>query len=251
MNDQTMKRAIGLAVLIIVVIGLPLVLSNYFGPQNESVNNTTMRQITIETNPSSGGSESASHPGKKSGKPDFAKRSESSSVPSNQGGRADAHPESIAADSESKPAGNNPVQAEPPEKSSQMAAMPDQSSKRQSTSPVSPESGADERQVANSTPPDEAESGSADSQGGPEPAEKSTRGEGDWVVQIASFGTLEHAKTFMSRMNSQYASFYVVGEVDGTTYYRVRIGPFVSEDEAERVADELATEKRQPYVVHR
>lgn len=271
MNDQTRKRVIGLAVLIVVVFGLTFVLSSFFGPQNKSMDSSTMRQITIETNPS-GGSEATANDNAKTGVPDFADTSSSGASP-NRGNEKENHTELIVGNSGTTPSNDGTVtdgtvRAESSGKDSQIAAMPDQSPARQSTADNARQtesqsvshkprrksrhkSRENERQVANATASHDTASEATGNKGGPESAEKSAGGAGEWVVQVASFKTLEQAKTFISHMDNQYASFYSVGEVKGTTYYRVRVGPFVNKNKAERIADELATGNRKPYAMHR
>lgn len=79
------------------------------------------------------------------------------------------------------------------------------------------------------------------------PAEEETAGP-SWSVQMGSFRSEENARQLMNELAADYPAFYSEGDVEGVTYYRVRIGPYPSEAEAERAAAALAVRGRRGQV---
>ncbi|WP_293625336.1 SPOR domain-containing protein [Salinisphaera sp.] len=62
---------------------------------------------------------------------------------------------------------------------------------------------------------------------------------GGYVVQVASFRDEASAEKVARELNSEFKAFYRAGEVNGTTYYRVRVGPFENEAAANAAAAQL------------
>ncbi|ERJ18863.1 Putative membrane protein [Salinisphaera shabanensis E1L3A] len=62
---------------------------------------------------------------------------------------------------------------------------------------------------------------------------------GGYVVQVASFRDEASAEKVARELNSEFKAFYRAGDVNGTTYYRVRIGPFENEAAANTAAAQL------------
>ncbi|MES1925085.1 SPOR domain-containing protein [Salinisphaera sp. T31B1] len=118
---------------------------------------------------------------------------------------------------------------------------------------------SDSRQTASATPaPDRAEpepaasSANAASSTAPAQANTSLRKTGSdgsgWVIQVASFGDEANAKRLATQLNADYRAFYRAGNVNGKTWYRVRIGPFDSESQAQTVAARLRQQGRSTLV---
>jgi DedD protein len=64
-----------------------------------------------------------------------------------------------------------------------------------------------------------------------------------YVVQVGqSFGTLEKANELTAQLRHKYLSTYTQGPTGADTLYRVRIGPYNSREDAQQVANELATQ---------
>jgi cell division septation protein DedD len=61
-----------------------------------------------------------------------------------------------------------------------------------------------------------------------------------WSVQVGSFRSEENARTLTDRLAADFPAFYNEGEVGGATYYRVLLGPYAREAEAESAASALA-----------
>ncbi|MES1944271.1 sporulation domain-containing protein [Salinisphaera sp. PC39] len=69
-----------------------------------------------------------------------------------------------------------------------------------------------------------------------------------WSVQVGSFRSEDNARGLMQTLAADFPAFYAEGEVDGTTYYRVRVGPYPSEAEAESAAEALKARGRSAQV---
>lgn len=72
---------------------------------------------------------------------------------------------------------------------------------------------------------------------------------GAWVVQVASFSTEKDARAMAQRLDNAYAVFYTAAEVNGDTWFRVRIGPFDSDAAAKNAAAELRAQGRDTLIV--
>ncbi len=67
--------------------------------------------------------------------------------------------------------------------------------------------------------------------------------EARYVVQVgASFGTIEKANELTAQLRRKYPSAHTLNPTGSDTLYRVRIGPYNSRQDAEQVANELATQ---------
>jgi cell division protein FtsN len=63
------------------------------------------------------------------------------------------------------------------------------------------------------------------------------------VVQLGgSFGTAEKANELAAQLRRTYPSAYVQNPTGSDTVYRVRIGPYDRKENAEQVANELASQ---------
>ncbi|RLK50208.1 DedD protein [Alkalispirillum mobile] len=68
---------------------------------------------------------------------------------------------------------------------------------------------------------------------------------GDWVVQVGSFGNLENALGFRDRLREDGLEVFAdrVDTEAGRTFYRVRVGPMETREEAQRMLDRLEEEQ--------
>ncbi|MBB4657715.1 SPOR domain-containing protein [Parvularcula dongshanensis] len=80
----------------------------------------------------------------------------------------------------------------------------------------------------------------------PAPAPAPAAAKGTHVVQVGAFGSDAEATRFFDTLSSKYGSFVSskspdiqVAEVKGTTYHRLRIGPFTSKSEAQSYCNDL------------
>ena len=68
-------------------------------------------------------------------------------------------------------------------------------------------------------------------------------GETRYIVQVgSSFGTVEKANELTAQLKKKYASAYTQNPTGSDTLYRVRIGPYNSREDAQQVANELASQ---------
>jgi tetratricopeptide (TPR) repeat protein len=69
------------------------------------------------------------------------------------------------------------------------------------------------------------------------PATASTDASGSFTVQVGSFATIENATRTQEKLLKEFDGVLVsAGQVEARTYYRVRMGSFTSEEEAEAFA---------------
>ena len=80
---------------------------------------------------------------------------------------------------------------------------------------------------------------SANSNTQPPPASSDAR----YIVQVgSSFGTVEKANELTSQLRHKYPSAHTQNPTGDDTLYRVRIGPYNSREDAQQVANELASQ---------
>jgi cell division protein FtsN len=64
-----------------------------------------------------------------------------------------------------------------------------------------------------------------------------------YIVQVgSSFGTVEKANELTSQLRHKYPSAHTQNPTGSDTLYRVRIGPYNSREDAQQVANELASQ---------
>jgi DedD protein len=67
--------------------------------------------------------------------------------------------------------------------------------------------------------------------------------EARYIVQVgSSFGTVEKANELTSQLRHKYPSAHTQNPTGTDTLFRVRIGPYNSRDDAQQVANELASQ---------
>ncbi len=77
-----------------------------------------------------------------------------------------------------------------------------------------------------------------------------TSANGGWIVQVASVTQKSNANELASRLKkSGWVSFVEEGVVNGTTYYRVRVGPYAARGDADKAAAGLKKELGQNVAV--
>ena len=71
----------------------------------------------------------------------------------------------------------------------------------------------------------------------------SSSSEARYIVQVgASFGTAEKANELTAQLRKKYVSAHTQNPSGTDTLYRVRIGPYNSREDAQQVANELASQ---------
>ncbi|MCB0220042.1 MAG: SPOR domain-containing protein, partial [Chrysiogenetes bacterium] len=74
----------------------------------------------------------------------------------------------------------------------------------------------------------------------PTSGEAAARMSGNFTVQVGSFTRSSDAERLASKLGSQgYPAYVARGVVNGTTYYRVRVGKYQTRDEASRMASKV------------
>lgn len=103
-----------------------------------------------------------------------------------------------------------------------------------------PETAAPPLSGAAETPPPEPADETAESQpakAAPAPARAANDGMPSWVIQVASVATPEGAAQLESKLRTNgFTAFVEKADVNGRTYYRVRVGPEADRARAEQTA---------------
>src|SRR5512139_1386812 len=73
-----------------------------------------------------------------------------------------------------------------------------------------------------------------------------------YTVQAAAFAELENAKTLKERLQRKYETVSIVPfETNVGKFYRVRVGSYLTEEKAERIAGKLTLDGLEPLVVRK
>lgn len=211
MQDVVRKRLIGAVVLVLVGITLPFLLSRCMhGPSQDD---QAMR--VYEVTPS-GGVEPINQP---------------------VAGATDA-----AMDGTSAPTPPTTADTTAPTPTTATAARTTpKSTAAKDTTPSTPAGAA--------STPDERATTTATAQPADESSLRKKATAGSWVVQVASFAAEKDAQALAQRLDDAYDVFYTSAQVDGNTWFRVRIGPFGSDAAAKNAAAELRAQGRDTLVV--
>jgi len=198
------KRIVGIIVLVLIGVLVPVVLSQCMHGGDTDDGSMRVYEITPDGNaqPADSGAEDAA-PEAAEAEPDGT-----TDVPETGEGQAQEETES----------------SERPEPIS-----PD-------STPQAPSAGEQQEDEVSTEPSRET-----DDAAGAQPSgdlRRSGQAEG-WVVQVASFGDEANAERLAQQLSSDYDAFYRAGDVNGKTYYRVRVGPFDNEAEARETATRL------------
>jgi len=97
--------------------------------------------------------------------------------------------------------------------------------------------------IADKTPPEQTDSVDIKENIVPEViVDKDTKPELlSWVVQVGAFGEKEKAVAMQQRLlDAGFDALVEVGKSKGKDYFRVKVGPVLSQDEAVKIKDNLA-----------
>lgn len=225
MEEVIRKRVVGAAVLVLIGVTLPLLLSRC---ANDPVpNKQTMR--VYELTPSG----------------DIEPVDAQTAGPTRQHGTVDSGhgQEKQETDTIIESAGHSPD-------SIGVTSQPDESA-----GDAQPKTDIQQPSDAVKSPPEQQDSGQAQQDNTvAAPSERTTDQRqapvGSWVVQVASFGRESNARSLAKQLDSAYDAFYTAAQINGETWYRVRIGPFDSDAAANNAAAELRAQGRNTLVVH-
>lgn len=237
MQDVMKKRIVGAIVLVIIGVLIPLLLARCLNGGDGGTQSMRVYEITPEgeaRRAEDGDSQSAAAEqaggagGNTTG--DAAGADESAPAPVSPQSDADS---TAAGPSESDE--TTPDSTQPPDLPPEPAAEPQaESAPEPESDPESPDAGSGE---ADSTASDDGAQRRDDAPAG-----------GGWVVQVASFRQESNAQAVAEALEGDFDAYYRSGDVDGTTYYRVRVGPFESEDAARAAASTLRSQGRSTLV---
>ncbi|ROO23950.1 SPOR domain-containing protein [Salinisphaera orenii] len=250
MQDVMKKRIVGAVVLVIIGVLIPLLLARCLNGGDGATQSMRVYEITPE--------------------------GEARRAGEGEGQQADAADEARGAGGDATGDGSGDAQSAPPpepvspesdaDATAAGEAEPDEPQPESTPTPELPPEPAADTQTASAPdgPSDAAPEAEADSE--PEPPQagaadaESTASEGGalrrdsapagggWVVQVASFRQESNAQGVADALSGDFDAYYRAGDVDGTTYYRVRIGPFESEDAARAAASTLRSQGRSALV---
>lgn len=128
-------------------------------------------------------------------------------------------------------------------------AQPEQVQKTPAPEPApAPVAKADPKPVPEASPPPQPK---AEPRAEPAATQNAvTSDKGNWIVQVASVTNKANAERLASDLGKQgWKSFVEAGMVDGTTYYRVRVGPYVNRGDADGAAQKLQENRSNKVVV--
>lgn len=224
MEDVIRKRIVGAAVLVFIGVMLPLLLSRCV--DDPAPNNQTMHVYEITP---SGGIEPIDSSDRPARPPDEGKTPVPADMTVQTPATAPVPPGNSSATSPTTPTAET---ADTSNSTADAQLVPDAVESASGT-----ESVEEEKPVADSSP----QSPNADlSKQAPS---------GTWVVQVASFAKETNAKAMAEQLDDAYAVFYTSAQVNGETWYRVRVGPFDNDAEANNAAAELRAQGRKTLVV--
>lgn len=246
MDDVMKKRLIGVAVLVVIGVLTPLLLSKCMHSGGDDGGDGSMRVYNV--NPS-GSAESASN-----ADGNAAAANDQSNGQGNDNGKKQtqedaSQPDAVSPQSKSSKSSDEAFST-PPVKgrnstSDKASEGPDnaQTSSHQSQPPA-------HKQTSHGPASDQKKSSSSESASQSSAKAQRNDSASGWVVQIAAFGDADNARAMVNELSGQYRASYAKVTVNGKTWYRVNVGPFSDKDAARASADSLKSQGRKPLVRH-
>ncbi|MES1954763.1 SPOR domain-containing protein [Salinisphaera hydrothermalis] len=261
MNDVMKKRLIGVAILVVIGVLAPLLLSRCMHGGSQDNGRGSMRVYDVQPDgkaepasqndqenaqegqsenggarsqaSTSGAGSSSGDANQQSANPDAVSPQSSSQfstppVHGNAGGASDSSNATPAASASAPPKAKSSPSSAPAARasSSEKQTAPSQSS--------SHDYGASSMSRASQ---DNAKASNTQKSSASGLEKSSIQG---WVVQVASFSERGNAEDLAKNLKGQFPASYTPGQVNGKTWYRVNIGPFDSKQAAQSAADRLA-----------
>ncbi|MGB7757373.1 MAG: SPOR domain-containing protein [Salinisphaera sp.] len=274
MNDVMKKRLIGVAILVIIGVLTPLLLSRCMHGGSEDNGRGSMRVYDVQPD---GQAKQAGHGQSDQGN-GSTKKGSSPDQPQAAGGdtgdQAGQTPNPDAVSPQSKSgfstppvhgdSGGSSNQSPSTEAPSNAQAKPSKSapnpapsshgsadrdaSQKQSSSAGSHDYGASSVGSGSSSAGQQSSgSGTSSSASASGVRKSSIQG---WVVQVASFSEQGNAADLAKKLKGQFPASYTPGQVNGKTWYRVNVGPFDSKQAAQSAADRLSQAGHKGLVRH-
>jgi len=216
MKDVMKKRVVGAVVLVIIGIALPLLLARCM--QDDDGDAESMRVYEIAPDGQARPAGAPADGGKSNVERD-----------SLDGSSGVADPDADELDTPDMPEAVSPAASDDDES----GASPQP---RQSTAEPEPE------------PAGDAASAAGDEEQASSELRQRESFDGGYVVQVASFGDEANAERLARELGGEFKAFYRAGDVNGKTYYRVRVGPFESQANANSAAAQLRSSGRATLV---
>ena len=260
MNDVMKKRLIGVAILVIIGVLTPLLLSRCMHGGSEDNGQGSMRVYDVQPD---GKAEPASDNGQGNSQENTKEnQSETGSKPtkapqsgtgssSGNGGQSPqaASPDAVSPQSQSQ-FSTPPVHGNAGSASGSSNTAPAETGSAPTTAePSQPSSheSSSETQPAPARSASTSQASSAHASGASGLEKSSIQG---WVVQVASFSERGNAEDLAQKLKGKFPASYTPGQVKGKTWYRVNIGPFDSKQAAQSAADRLAKAGHKGLVRH-
>ena len=257
------KRLTGVAVLVFIGVAIPFLLSRCMGGGGDTSDDGQMRVYEISPGGDAARSDDSAANDTGSGRQGAGSRGQAANGSDDGygGGRSGVqHPEAlspnhVAGDSDESDNSDNERFSTPPvsgnSRSSGAATDGGQKNPPPSRAPS---------QSASSSAPSQPAPGASSSSSGGYGSDSASSGGGSterrgspgtgWVVQVASFTKSSSARGLANQLSDQFKAYFKSGDVNGKTYYRVRVGPFDSKSAAEQAAGRLRQQGQQTLVQH-
>lgn len=243
MDEVVRKRVIGAAVLIALGIALPVLLSRCM--HMPTVDNQAMHVYEIQP---SGDIEPVAAATQNTKQPPREPATTAPTPPADQiadEAVTDAAQNIASATLARETGSDEQAQSPAQEPVAPVKAEPEPKSESQSAT-ASPQPSQKQTDAVESTPAADRDSPAVDEA---QAKLEQTAPAGTWVVQVASFSTEKDARALAKQLDDAYAVFYTSAEVNGSTWYRVRVGPFDNDAAATNAAAELRAQGRDTLVV--
>ena len=112
---------------------------------------------------------------------------------------------------------------------------------KQDSSPTASQNRAGNQNSRNASPANQNSAGQASANTNTQPP--LAPGDARYIVQVgSSFGTVEKANELTTQLRHKYPSAHTQNPTGTDTLYRVRIGPYNNREDAQQVANELASQ---------
>lgn len=265
MNDVMKKRLIGVAILVIIGVLAPLLLSRCMHGGSEDNGRGSMRVYDVQpdgkakpadnsqsdqggtsdqganpdqTRPAAGGDDSGKQASGQVSSPDAVSPQSTSdfSTPPVHGvtGGSSTPSQPTTASSNSDAQSNKPA----PTGDAPSSAASNSAGSRPQASASSHDYGSSSVGSGSSSGGQRSSGSNASSSASASGVKKSSiQG---WVVQVASFSEQGNAADLARKLKGQFPASYTPGQVNGKTWYRVNVGPFDSKQAAQSAADRLS-----------
>lgn len=248
MNDVMKKRLIGVAVLVVIGVVTPLLLSQCL--HGDDAGDGSMRVYNVTP---SGSAQSASDESEGGGKSEQGKQSDDQTHAGDDDQAeqdGDSQPDAVSPQDNSS-ADDDESFSTPPVSGADESATSDsqQDNSKQTERGSQPAKQDTSREASDDNEAQASSSQSSERSQSNVEAQRNDSASG-WVVQVAASTKLSNAKALVQELSADYRASYAKAKVDGKTWYRVNVGPFADEEAARSSAASLKKQGRKPLVRH-